>query len=121
VLWSAPGENCRHRGSFGQWQAALTAAAGIPSQAAPGIRARVLLGAAWSAYSRGDLRRAAPLATDGIACARQAGEPQLEFWGRNLLAGVAWLAGDADQVPAQSRLVRPGRSGARGAGRTPDS
>jgi hypothetical protein len=65
----------------------------------------VLLGAAWSAYSRGDLRRAAPLAADGIACARLAGESQLEFWGRNLLAGVGWLAGDADQVRAH---LQPG-------------
>jgi predicted ATPase/class 3 adenylate cyclase/DNA-binding NarL/FixJ family response regulator len=79
----------------------LTAAAGIPSQAAPGIQARVLLGAAWSAYLIGDQRRAAPLAADGISYARQAGEPQLEAWGRNLLAGLAWTAGDADRVVAE--------------------
>jgi hypothetical protein len=31
----------------------------------------------------------------------QAGrEPQLEIWGRNLLAGLAWYAGDADRVRA---------------------
>ena len=42
--------------------------------AAPGIQARVLLGAAWSAYHLGNNPRAAPLAADGIACARQAGE-----------------------------------------------
>jgi predicted ATPase len=56
----------------------LTTAAGIPSQAAPGIQARVLIGAAWSAYHLGDNPRAAPLAADGIACTQQAGEPQLE-------------------------------------------
>ena len=79
----------------------LTTAAGIPSQADPGIQARVLLGAAWSAYHLGDNRRAAPLAANGIACARQAGEPQLEVWGRNLLAGLAWHAGDADRIVAE--------------------
>jgi len=79
----------------------LTAAAGIAPQAAPGIRARVLLGAAWSALHLGDHRRAAPLAADGITCARQAGEPLLEAWGRNLLASLAWSAGDADRVVAE--------------------
>ena len=79
----------------------LTTAAGIPAAADPGIQARVLLGAAWSAYHLGDNPRAAPLAADGIACARQAGEPQLEAWGRNLLAGLAWHAGDADQIVAE--------------------
>jgi predicted ATPase/DNA-binding CsgD family transcriptional regulator len=79
----------------------LTTAAGIPATAAPSIQARVMLGAAWSAYHLGNSRRAAPLAVDGIACARQAGEPQLESWGRNLLAGLAWHAGDADRVVAE--------------------
>ena len=60
-----------------------------------------MLGAAWSAYHLGDNRRAAPLAADGIARARQAGEPQLEAWGRNLLAGLAWSAGDADRIVAE--------------------
>jgi DNA-binding CsgD family transcriptional regulator len=79
----------------------LTTAAGVPAEAAPGIQARVLLGAAWSAYHLGDNPRAAPLAADGIACARQVGEPQLEVWGRNLLAGLAWSAGDADRIVAE--------------------
>ena len=79
----------------------LTTAAGVPAEADPGIQARVLLGAAWSAYHLGDNRRAAPLAADGIARARQAGEPQLEVWGRNLLAGLAWSAGDADRIVAE--------------------
>ena len=79
----------------------LTVAAGIAPQAAAGIRARVLLGAAWSALHLGDHRRAAPLAADGITCARQAGEPLLEAWGRNLLASLAWSAGDADRVVAE--------------------
>jgi predicted ATPase/DNA-binding CsgD family transcriptional regulator len=79
----------------------LTTAAGLPSKADPGIQGRVLLGAAWSAYHIGDNRRAAPLAADGIACARQAGEPQLEAWGRNLLAGLAWYAGDASRIVAE--------------------
>ena len=79
----------------------LTMAAGVPGTAGPGIQARVLLGAAWSAYHLGDSPRAAPLAADGIACARQAAEPQLEAWGRNLLAALAWHAGDADRVVAE--------------------
>ena len=61
----------------------------------------MLLGAAWSAFNLGDTRRAAPLAADGVACARHAGEPQLEAWGRNLLAGLAWHAGDADRIIAE--------------------
>ena len=81
----------------------LTAAAGVPAAAAPGIQARVLLGAAWSAYHLGDNPRASPLAAAGIACARQAGEPQLESWGHNLLAGLAWHAGDADRIIAEVR------------------
>jgi predicted ATPase/DNA-binding CsgD family transcriptional regulator len=79
----------------------LTSAAGIPSEAGPGTRSRVLLGAAWSAYHLGDNPRAAPLAAEGIACAREAGEPQLEAWGHNLLAGLAWHAGDADGIVAE--------------------
>jgi predicted ATPase/DNA-binding CsgD family transcriptional regulator len=84
----------------------LTTAAGIPAAAAPGIQARVLLGAAWSAYHLGDNPRAAPLAADGITCARHAGEPQLEAWGRNLLAGLAWTAGDADRIVAEIEASR---------------
>ena len=84
----------------------LTTAAGVPAAADPGIQARVLLGAAWSAYHLGDNPRAAPLAADGIACARQAGEPQLEVWGRNLLAGLAWHAGDADRIVAELEASR---------------
>ena len=71
----------------------LTMAAGVPCTAGPGIQARVLLGAAWSAYHLGDSPRAAPLAADGVALARQAGEPQLEAWGRNLLARLALARG----------------------------
>jgi predicted ATPase/DNA-binding CsgD family transcriptional regulator len=84
----------------------LTTTAGVPATAAPGIQARVLLGTAWSAYQLGDSPRAAPLAADGIACARQAGEPQLELWGRNLLAGLAWHAGDAEQIVAEIEASR---------------
>ena len=84
----------------------LTTAAGIAAAADPGIQARVLLGAAWSAYHLGDNRRAAPLAAEGITCARQAGEPQLEVWGRNLLAGLAWHAGDADRIVAEIEASR---------------
>jgi predicted ATPase/DNA-binding CsgD family transcriptional regulator len=84
----------------------LTAAAGIPAAAAPGIQARVLLGAAWSAFNLGDTRQAGPLAADGIACARQADEPQLEVWGRNLLAALAWHAGDADRIVAEIEASR---------------
>ena len=84
----------------------LTMAAGVPAAADPGIQARVLIGAAWSAYHLGDNRRVAPLAADGIARARQAGEPQLEVWGRNLLAGLAWSAGDADRIVAEIEASR---------------
>ena len=84
----------------------LTTAAGVPAAVAPGIQARVLLGTAWSTYQLGDSPRAAPLAADGIACARQAGEPQLELWGRNLLAGLAWQAGDAEQIVAEIEASR---------------
>jgi len=84
----------------------LTTAAGLPSEADPGTQARVLLGAAWSAYHLGDNPRAAPLAAEGIACARQAGESQLEVWGRNLLAGLAWSAGDADRIVAELEASR---------------
>jgi predicted ATPase/DNA-binding CsgD family transcriptional regulator len=78
----------------------LGTALGIGDAAAPYVQARLLLGAAWSAYNLGDAPRAARLADEGLACAKQAGEPQLEIWGRNLLAGLAWYAGDADQVRA---------------------
>jgi predicted ATPase/DNA-binding CsgD family transcriptional regulator len=88
-------------GRYGEADQFLATADGIPGPAAPGIVARVQLGAAWSAFHIGDNRRAAPLAADGIACARQAGEPQLEAWGRNLLAGLAWHAGDADRIVAE--------------------
>ena len=84
----------------------LTTAAGVPAAAAPGIQARVLLGAAWSAFHLGDNPLAAPLAADGVACARQASEPQLEVWGRNLLAGLAWHAGDADRIVAEIEASR---------------
>jgi DNA-binding CsgD family transcriptional regulator len=71
-----------------------------------------MLGTAWSAYHLGDNRRAAPLAADGVAYARQAGEPQLEVWGRNLLAGLAWHAGDADRIVAEIEASRglPGQT-----------
>jgi predicted ATPase/DNA-binding CsgD family transcriptional regulator len=84
----------------------LTTAAGLPSKAAPGTQARVLLGAAWSAFHLGDFRRAAPLADDGIAWARQAGQVQQEAWGRNLLAALAWHAGDADRIVAELEASR---------------
>ena len=97
--WIATG----HYSEAGQF---LTTAAGVPAAADPGIQARVLLGAAWSAFHLGDFRRAAPLAADGIACAQQAGEPQLEVWGRNLLAALAWHAGDADRIVAELEASR---------------
>jgi predicted ATPase/DNA-binding CsgD family transcriptional regulator len=84
----------------------LTTAAAVPAAVAPDIRARVLLGAAWSALHLGDNRRAAPLAAEGIACAQQAGEVQLEVWGRNLLAVLAWQAGDADRIVAELEASR---------------
>ena len=93
-------------GRYSEASQFLTTAAGVPAEAAPGIQARVLLGGAWSAYSRGDNRRAASLAADGIACAQQAGEPQLEAWGRNLLAALAWAAGDADRIVAELEASR---------------
>ena len=101
----------------------LTTAAGVPAAAAPGIQARVLLGAAWSAYHLGDNPRAAPLAADGIACARQAGEPQLEVLGPQPAGGPGLARGrcgpDRRRSRRQPGSIRPGRSGARGAGRDP--
>jgi predicted ATPase/DNA-binding CsgD family transcriptional regulator len=91
----------------------LTAAAGVPGAAAPGIRARIMLGAAWSAYHLGDTAGAAPLAADGVALSQQAGEPPLEAWGRNLLAALAWCAGDADRIVAEIEASR-GLSGPAG-------
>src|SRR5580704_6584435 len=44
--------------------------------------------------------------SDLIAYARQAGEPQLEVWGRNLLAALAWHAGDADRIVAELEASR---------------
>jgi predicted ATPase/DNA-binding CsgD family transcriptional regulator len=93
-------------GRYSEADQFLTTAAGLPAAAAPGIQARVLLGAAWSAFHQGVFRRAAPLAADGIARARQAGEPQLEAWGRNLLAVLAWHAGDADRIVAEIEASR---------------
>jgi len=84
----------------------LTVAVGMPAAAVPAIQARVLLGAAWSAFHLGDFGRATPLAADGIAGARQAGEPLLEAGGRNLLAALAWHAGDADRIVAEIEASR---------------
>jgi predicted ATPase/DNA-binding NarL/FixJ family response regulator len=84
----------------------LTTAASIAGAATPGIRARIMLGAAWSAYHLGDMSRAAPLAADGVALSQLAGEPQLEVWGRNLLAALAWCAGDADRIVAEIEASR---------------
>ena len=50
--------------------------------------------------------QAVPLVADGIVCARQAGEPRLEVWGRNLLAVLAWHAGDADRIVAEIEASR---------------
>ena len=99
----------------------LTTAAGIPVPAAPGVQARMLLGAAWSAYHLGDNRRATPLAAEGIACARQVGEPQLEAWGLNRRPGLARrrCGPDRRRTRSQPGSVRPGRSGARSAGPDP--
>ena len=94
-------------GRYSEASQFLTAAAGVPGPAAPGIQARVLLGAAWSAFYLTESQRAAPLAADGVACARRAEEPQLEAWGHNMLAGLAWLAGDADQIIAH---LQPGHN-----------
>ncbi len=84
----------------------LTTAASLPAATDPGLQARVLIGAAWSAFHLGDNRRAAPLVADGIGWAQQAGERQLEVWGRNLLAVLAWHAGDADRVVAEIEASR---------------
>jgi predicted ATPase len=42
----------------------------------------------------------ARFAHDGIACAQQADQGQLEIWGRTLLGALAWQAGDAARVRA---------------------
>ncbi len=84
-------------GRYGEAGQFLAMALAVEPPADPQVRARVLLGAAWSAYNLGDNQRATVLAEQGVACARQ---EQLAAWGRNLLAGVAWHAGDADRVRA---------------------
>jgi len=98
----------------------LTTAASLPAPADPGLQARVLIGAAWSAFHLSDIRRAAPLAADGIACSQRAGEPQLEVGGRNLLARPGLARGrrgpDCRRNRSQPGYIRPGRSGSRGAG-----
>ena len=63
-----------------------------------------MIGAAWSAFHIGDNRRAAPLAADGLACARYAGEPPLEVWGRNLLAEARLAAARGDTATATGAL-----------------
>jgi predicted ATPase len=85
-------------GRFSEASQFLATALSVDAPADPPVQARLLLGAAWSVYNRGDGRRAAALADDGIACAQQAGLPHLEFWGLNLLAALAWVDGDADRI-----------------------
>jgi predicted ATPase/DNA-binding CsgD family transcriptional regulator len=85
-------------GRFSEASQFLTTALSVDAPADPPVQARLLLGAAWSVYNLGDGRRAAALADEGIACAQQAGLPHLEFWGRNLLAALAWVDGDADRI-----------------------
>jgi hypothetical protein len=87
-------------GRYSEADRFLASALEVPAAADPPIQARVLLGAAWSAYNLGDNPAAARLGDQGLACARQAGEPQLELWGRNLLASLAWLAGNPGRVRA---------------------
>jgi predicted ATPase/DNA-binding CsgD family transcriptional regulator len=78
----------------------LATALSVPAVTNLPVQARLLLGVAWSAYNLGDAPRAARLADEGMACAQQGGEAQLESWGRNLLGGLAWQDGDADRVRA---------------------
>ena len=47
--------------------------------------------------------RSSPTASAGTG---RPGERQLEVWGRNLLAGLAWHAGDADRVVAELEASR---------------
>jgi DNA-binding CsgD family transcriptional regulator len=94
-------------GRYSEADQFLAAARATGAAADPQIQARVLLGAAWAAYDLGDNLRAALLADQGVACAQQAGLAQLETWGRNLLGGLAWQAGDADRVRA---LLEHGRT-----------
>jgi predicted ATPase/DNA-binding CsgD family transcriptional regulator len=88
-------------GQYSEANQFLTSAMGIATQAPPGIQARVLLGAAWSAHTLGDPQRSALLAAEGMTYARQANEPQLEVWGGNLLASQAWHRGDADRTVSE--------------------
>ena len=101
----------------------LTTAAGVPAAAAPGIQARVLLGAAWSAFHLGDFRRAAPLAAErhSLCPARRrtaAGSLGPQPAGRPGLARGR-CGPDRRRNRSQPGSVRPGRSGARGAGPGP--
>ncbi len=86
-------------GRYSESSQFLASALALPA-AAPHAQARVLLGAAWSAYNLGDNTQAARLASQGIACARQAEDPRLDLWARNLLAGLAWMTGNPGQVRA---------------------
>jgi predicted ATPase/DNA-binding CsgD family transcriptional regulator len=85
-------------GRFSEAGQFLATALAVHTPAAPPVRARLLLGAAWSVYDLGDGRQAAALAGEGVACAQQAQQVHLEFWGRNLLAALAWTDGDADRI-----------------------
>jgi predicted ATPase/DNA-binding CsgD family transcriptional regulator len=76
----------------------LARAAGVPAVPAPGVQARVLLGGAWSAYGRGDNRRAAPLAAgagDQATAAAAVAEARAELGGRRqaIIAAALRYAG----------------------------
>lgn len=72
-------------------------AAAVPHPA-PHVSARLVLGRAWAAYEVGDFALAERLASDGLQAAVASAEPELEAWGRNLLAGMCWSHGDADGI-----------------------
>ena len=101
----------------------LTTAAGVPAAADPGIQARVLLGAAWSAYHLGDnpaggpaRRRRHRLCPAGRRTAAGSLGPQPA--GRPGLARGR-RGPDRRRNRSQPGPIRPGRSGARGAGPGP--
>jgi hypothetical protein len=78
----------------------LTMAAGVPAATAPGVQARVMLGAAWSAYHLGDIRgqpRSPPTAS------LVPGNPRNRGWNPGAATcwpSLAWHAGDADRIIA---------------------
>ena len=66
----------------------------------------MLLGAAWSAFHLGDFRRAPRSSPTASPVPSTLVNRPLEVWGRNLLAVLAWHAGDADRIVTELEASR---------------